>query len=647
MSGRLPIRRIVFYRHGVAYVEREGEAEGTVTLEVREGDMSDVLKSLALSGPVRSVSFETPEDPGVLAARRGMDGLFDSPLRALFKRLRGSRVVLDTAAGSRLEGVLVGFETRTDSEGHESERVVLHAGARLIVVDVADVRAVTGDDNDLDQELGALLAHVRGQDRGEARKLVLDLERPGHVRCGYVVPASPWRVAYRVTLEGGAEAGSGAEQLGQLTAHALLHNPTDESIEGAQAVLTTGEPQSFSLELHRPTLVRRAIVQETQRGGRSPVMYQREMAKKAMPSPPAAPRRAMSAVGAASFGGGGPGAMAMADASFDEGFGSGADGAEGSERGELFEYSLTEPLDLARGRSAMVPLVSRSVRIAKERVYRADRGKHPDLVLGFTNDTGVVLEEGAAVLYEQHDYAGEAMLPLTGKGSRVRLAYGTDQAISCTVHETHHEIMVGLTLVQGDFVEQRRQERHVTLTVVSERDDEVEILFELGKRHGFVPMVGFPEAKEETLEARRYACRAPARSSASLQLQESAVYAVHIDADSVSPRILEWAKASPLEGSHGIWQAKLLELVHARAALATRLRLEEEARHAVTEKRQEIAGELSSIGSQTPEEMRVRTKLAGALEQLYERSRAQDERIDALQAEIAAATLAMADHVRG
>ena len=650
MSTQLPIRRIVFYRHGVAYVEREGDAEGAVTLEVREGDMSDVLKSLALSGPVRSVSFETPEDPGTLAARRGMEGLFESPLRALCKRLRGSRVQLDTAAGSRLSGVLVGFEVRQDHQGHESERVVLHAGSRLEVVDVADVRAITSDDPDVDRELGALLAHVRGQDRGEARRLVLDLEKPGHVRCGYVVPAAPWRVAYRLTLEDAAADGptqapaAGASHVGQLTAYALLHNPTDESIEGARAVLTTGEPQSFSLELHRPILVRRAVVQETQRGGREPAMYQREMAKQVKASAPMAPRRAMVA---ASFGVGGGGRAEAMDMALEEGFGTAYDGADGAERGELFEYSLTEPLDLGRGRSAMVPLVTRAVTIVKERVYRADRGRHPDLVVSFENDTGVVLEEGAAVLYERADYAGEAMLPLTGKGSRTRLAYGSDQAIACTVHEARHEVMVGISLVQGDFVEQRRHERHVTLTVASDRDDDVEILFELGKQPGFVPMPGSPDAREETLEARRYGCRAPARAASTLVLRESAIYAVHVDADSVTPRILEWAKTSPLEGSHGIWQAKLLELVHARAALATRVQLEEEARLAVTQKRQEIASELSSIGSQTPEEMRVRTKLAGALEALYERSRAQDERIDALQAELAAATLAMAEHVRG
>ncbi len=626
----LPIRRIVFYRHGVAYLEREGHAEGNITLDVREGDMSDVLKSLAVSATVRSVGFETPEDPSELATRRGMTGLFESPLRALLARLRGSRVVLDTASGSRITGVLVGCEVRSGEDGAESERVVLQSDRRLAIIDVADVRAITGEDAELEAELGALLEHVRGQDRGEARKLVLEVAEPGVVRCGYVVPAAPWRVAYRLTLDEDATSG-------MLSAHALLHNPTDESIDAAQAVLTTGEPQSFSLELHRPTQVRRAVIQETERGGRPPAMYDRDVANKRMSM---RPQRAM--------------AMSASRGADDEAMSVGGFGAAEShpepntrERGELFEYALAEPLTLKRGRSAMVPLVSRSVQIAKERVYRADRGSHPDLVVGFLNDTGVVLEEGAAVLYEIGDYAGEAMLPLTGKGSRVRLAYGSDQALVCHTDFVHKEVMVGLSLVQNDFVEQRRRERHVTLTIASERDDDVDVLFELPKQAGHVPMPGSIEPKEETLEARRYVCRVAARSTASILLQEAAVFAVRIDADAVTPRILEWARTSPLEGTHGVWQAKLLALVHVRASLAKRLADAQAQRQALSHKRQELASELASMGHHTPEEMRVRTKLASALEELYERARVHDASIDEIEIELAAATTAMADHVRG
>lgn len=632
----LPITRLIFFRHGVAYVERRGSAEGHATLAVREGEMSDVLKSLTLEAdsasgaPITSVSYETPEDPDVLAARRGVPDLFQSPLRALLHRLRGSVVQLETCSGQSIRGTLIGLEVRAHGEGQERERVVVHDGGRLHVIDVADVRELQPQDDDLAGELDALLAHVRGQDRGQARSLRLELRERADVRAGYVIPASPWRVVYRLHLDPG-------EDTGTLSAFALLHNPTDEAIDGAEVVLTTGEPQSFSLELHRPTQITRAVVQETQRGGRAPARYER--------AKPAMPMRAMAmpapAPMAASMG-----AVAK-DASM-EAFGGGdsADGADTEQRGELFEYRLTTPLTLGRGRSALLPLVSRHLKMQRERLYRPDRGPHPDLVVRFDNDTGVVLEEGAAVLYEGHEYSGEAMLPLTGKGSTTRLAYGSDQAIRCSTNQSQREVMIGLTLSEGSFVEQRRRERHIELEVISERDDEVTVLFEVQAWPGYVPLPDSPAPHEETPNTRRYRCTVGPRASAKICVKDAHIYATHIDADDLGPRVLEWARSSPLEGSHGVWQAKLLQLVHARTALQDQRDAKREERERLSERRSEIAEELSSIGNDTPEEMRVRKRIATTLEQLFTRSDELDVTLEQLEAELTAATDAIAAHVR-
>lgn len=111
--------------------------------------------------------------------------------------------------------------------------------------------------------------------------------------------------------------------------------------------------------------------------------------------------------------------------------------AETARRGELFEYQLSSPLDVCRGQSTVVPLVRRSVKTSKERIYRRDRGANPDYVVTFENTTDLVLEEGAVVLYDGHEYAGEAMLPTTAQGSTVRLAYGSDQALTCTLETSN------------------------------------------------------------------------------------------------------------------------------------------------------------------------------------------------------------------
>src|SRR5947208_988862 len=63
----LPIRRIMLYKHGVAYFERSGNTAGgsDIVLEFKAGEMNDVLKSLTLldrsGGRVSGVSYESSD----------------------------------------------------------------------------------------------------------------------------------------------------------------------------------------------------------------------------------------------------------------------------------------------------------------------------------------------------------------------------------------------------------------------------------------------------------------------------------------------------------------------------------------------------------------------------------------------------------
>ncbi len=66
-SDRIPVRRVVLYRNGVAYFERQGRVSGEeLTFGVRQQEVGDFLSSLAAfeqsSGGVSSVSFEVPDN---------------------------------------------------------------------------------------------------------------------------------------------------------------------------------------------------------------------------------------------------------------------------------------------------------------------------------------------------------------------------------------------------------------------------------------------------------------------------------------------------------------------------------------------------------------------------------------------------------
>ena len=84
----------------------------------------------------------------------------------------------------------------------------------------------------------------------------------------------------------------------------------------------------------------------------------------------------------------------------------------GEERGALFQYRVAHPISVARGRSAMAPIVNRRLDGRKELLYNGRKQPHyPVASLRMLNETGLTLERGPVTVVERGDYAGEAVLP--------------------------------------------------------------------------------------------------------------------------------------------------------------------------------------------------------------------------------------------
>ena len=65
-----PVRRLVLFKHGVAFLEHAGPVHGSFELAFDKDAMNDVLKSFALWVPsgdasVGAVAFDSPEDPAI------------------------------------------------------------------------------------------------------------------------------------------------------------------------------------------------------------------------------------------------------------------------------------------------------------------------------------------------------------------------------------------------------------------------------------------------------------------------------------------------------------------------------------------------------------------------------------------------------
>src|SRR5215475_10980813 len=111
----LPITRVVLYKHGVGYFEREGHVEGDAALALtfKQGEVSDVLKSLTVldldGGHVASVSYDSTKPLEQLLAEVAISIPDENSLVGLLPQIKGARVAV-TLGGERTEGVLLGVD---------------------------------------------------------------------------------------------------------------------------------------------------------------------------------------------------------------------------------------------------------------------------------------------------------------------------------------------------------------------------------------------------------------------------------------------------------------------------------------------------------------------------------------------------------
>src|SRR2546421_1037785 len=92
----LPLTRIVLYKHGVGYFEREGAVEGdaTLTLTFKQAEVSDVLKSLTVldldGGHVASVSYDSTKPLEQLLAEVALSIPDEGSLVGLLPQIKGA-----------------------------------------------------------------------------------------------------------------------------------------------------------------------------------------------------------------------------------------------------------------------------------------------------------------------------------------------------------------------------------------------------------------------------------------------------------------------------------------------------------------------------------------------------------------------------
>ncbi|MFH1999720.1 MAG: hypothetical protein ABIK28_08570 [Planctomycetota bacterium] len=633
----LPIKRVALFKHGVGHFERTGTVEGDqdIVLSFKKDQMNDVLKSLTAldycGGTFAAMGYDS-EAP--LARRLSELNLTLPDKRAISEfldRVKGTRVSV-VKAGNMLTGVIMGIDevTRAVEGGTviEAHLALLIDGKRLARIPLLEVEELEFLDEELSLDLQRLLDLLYSGLRKEQKRLVIHARGSGsrELSLSYVTEAPQWKTTYRIVLPGASE----GKPL--LQGWAIVDNPTEEDWKGVTLSLVAGLPISFVHDLYTPRYQKRPEVRVKEEAAVAPPVVEAGLSMSMPAAPPSGsgafdekcleeegvygePAGAAKRMSAPRF-------MAAAAGSSVEVH------TRTQEVGDLFAYEITEPVDVGRGSSALVPIVQAEADLERVAFYNAEiRKKNPMTAFRFKNTTGLFLEGGPATVFEQGQYVGEAMLESMRKAEERIVPYSVELGIVVKSEIYYRREEVTRITKSGQYIYKHYDEVKITEYEFASRLDRnvtlyVDHGFEYGTRKDTPPPV------EETERFWRFMLEVPAEKTTPFKVSElqQAYESIRIPGIAYE-EIVQMVSDKLISGS----TRKSLEAVADQAEKIRRL--EEE----MTKKKQELARidkgqerlrkNIQVLGSST-EENKLRQKYVSTLS-------VEEDRIDKLRSDLA------------
>ncbi len=267
----LPIRRVILYSNGVAYVERRGTVSGRaeVNLSFKQSQVDDVLKSMVVldlgQGRIGAVSYNSSAPP----AARMADIPFSVPsqsggggLAAILAQLQGARVVVTSKQGAVSTGSILTVERRDVRPDPEKPSLTTTAHALVITsetgelmsFDLEDVRSVKLADEGTRRDVNEFARATASARRRDAKTIVVTSDGDGsrEMLVSYTIAAPIWKTTYRTVFD------SSGKPFFQ--GWAIVDNVSEEDWINVQLSLISGTPISFIQPIQQPFYRYRPVV---------------------------------------------------------------------------------------------------------------------------------------------------------------------------------------------------------------------------------------------------------------------------------------------------------------------------------------------------------------------------------------------------
>ncbi|HKP71189.1 MAG TPA: hypothetical protein VJV05_18020 [Pyrinomonadaceae bacterium] len=460
--SQLPIKRVILYSNGVAYIERRGFVNGNaqVDLSFKQSQVDDVLKSMVVldlnQGKIGAVSYNssssasarTAEIPFSVDAASG-----DSKpggIAEVLSQLQGARVLVTSTKGTAA-GAILTVEKRVVPAEKEKPASTAHflvvssETGEISSFDLADVRSVKLLDEGTKRDLSEFANATASTRRRDAKTITVTSEGSGQreLVVSYTIAAPIWKTTYRVVLD--------QEGKPFFQGWAIVDNVSEENWSGVQLSLISGSPVSFIQNLQKPLYRYRPIIPIPEDLNLTPQIYDPEAG---YGEGSGSGSGNGSGNGSGYGAGGGVGIQTSPTKALFEGannnfiVSSGFAGssvsdamvnersgvetaAVGEEIGDLFEYKIEQPVSVERNRSALIPIIQTKMEGERVSIFReqkpdseedddsdeddeteAVRKANPRPMSGMLlkNVTGMTFEGGSLTVLDGDAYAGEALM---------------------------------------------------------------------------------------------------------------------------------------------------------------------------------------------------------------------------------------------
>jgi hypothetical protein len=465
-SNPLPIRRVILYSNGVAYVERRGYVTGDtqVDLSFKQSQVDDVLKSMVVldlgNGKIGAVSYNsstpasarTAEIPFNVAATSESSDSEPGGLASVLSQLQGAKVAITSTKGNAIGAILtvekkpatIGKDDKKDVPAIPSYSVVVAAeDGNVTSFDLADIRGIKLLEDDVRHDINEFASATASTRRRDAKTISIATQGAGRreIVVSYTIAAPIWKTTYRVVMD---DAGKPFFQ-----GWAIVDNVSDDDWNGVQLSLVSGSPVSFIQNLQKPLYRYRPIIPIPDDLNLDPQVYDASEG-----------RRTGSGSGIGSGYGGGVGngngngvgdssevvkvdglsnnmsvTTSVSDALVNRQGGI-QTAATGSELGDLFEYKIGDPVTVTRNRSALIPIVQTKMDGERVSIYnQTTRADRPMSGMMLTNTTELTFEGGSMTILDRDAYAGEALMERLKPKEKRLISFALDLGTRVSVDE--------------------------------------------------------------------------------------------------------------------------------------------------------------------------------------------------------------------